>query len=121
MSLWTETLRSAALGEYDRVQRLLAIELPCFLREPLAIRDDRISSYQGPAVKAVLSYLNHLNADEAQMAKSRIDDFIDFVADEVIAKIERTVRLAIFCVAHPSKGITEVSETFDGWGGLKRG
>src|SRR5688500_15491059 len=99
MSLWTETLRYAVVSEHYRVRQMLVIDLPRFLREPSAKRGNNITtSYQGPAVKAVLNFVRHLEPGEAQMARSRIDDFIDFVVDQVIAKIERTVRLALFCV-----------------------
>lgn len=121
MSLWVETLRAAVLGEHESVHQLLGVELPSHLRWPAIANRQDVTAYDGPCAKAVLNFIKGLGeTDEAKLARSRVDDFIDFVTDQVMSKIERTVRLAAFCANNPNLGINDIATHFDGWAGLKR-
>jgi hypothetical protein len=55
------------------------------------------------------------------MAKSRADDFADYITDLIVANVRRTVSLLEFCQAFPNLDIEQIAEGFTGWDGLKLG
>ena len=55
------------------------------------------------------------------MARSRLNDFIDFVLDAMLAAVERTFLLVEFCHKDPKSTVEEIAKGFPDWGGYKRG
>ncbi|HLA94414.1 MAG TPA: hypothetical protein VK612_01750, partial [Pyrinomonadaceae bacterium] len=92
------------------------------LRYPRAVSEANACLYDGPVAKAVLNYVRGLQGTaEHSLATSRSEDLIDFVADEIVAKIRRTASLVQYCRMYPELGLEGVAANFTGWDGLKLG
>jgi len=122
MSLWIDILNATSAGDDDTADRMLNFSLLSALRYPSAVAESTVCSYDGPVAKAVLNYIRGLReTPEHSLGISRSEDLIDFVVEEIISKIRRTVRLVQFCRLYPELDIEGVAKLFDGWDGLKLG
>lgn len=119
MSLWLEILQAVAAGNSSEAERLLNFELPLMLRTP-EIRRQGGWNYRGPLPRRVRIYIASLPDGERGMATSRSEDFIDYIADLIVAKVRRTVRLLEYCLKYPEQSIPDIAEQFTGWDGMKR-
>jgi hypothetical protein len=120
MSLWLEILKHVSMGDSLEAYRLLNFELPQVLRlsEVKRAGDWR---YTGPVPKKVRIFIASLAEADRGMAKSRADDFVDYITDLIMAKVRRIVSLVEFCREDPKLSIEEIAEGFTGWDGLKKG
>ena len=121
MSLWLKILNVAADGDEKTANFILNVELVEDLRFRVITSDPNKCSYDGPVAKAVMNFVRSLyGTPDYELAWSRSEDFIDYIVDLIVAKIQRTVALVQFCRRFPELGIKEVANTFSGWAGLKR-
>ncbi|MDX6578373.1 MAG: hypothetical protein QOE96_4326, partial [Blastocatellia bacterium] len=120
MSLWLDILGHAAVGNAAEAYRLLNFELLALLRSP-EVSHTGEWRYIGPVPKMVRIFVASLPEADRGMAKSRAEDFVDYVCDLIIAKVRRTVSLVEFCRVHPDLSSEQIAEGFTGWDGLKLG
>jgi hypothetical protein len=120
MSLWLEILKNVSLGDSAEAYRLLNFELPLALRVP-EVKGRSEWRYTGPVPKLVRIFFASLPERDRGRAKSRSDDFIDYITDLVMAKVGRAVSLAEFAREFQKLTIKEIAERFTGWNGLKLG
>src|SRR2546423_98942 len=119
MSLWLEILKLVAVGDLAEAERMLNFELPLLLRTP-EVRSEGGWHYRGPVARRVRIYFGGLPDGERGMAASRSEDFVDYIADLILAKVRRTIKLLEYCLRHPEQSIDEIGEQFTGWDGMKR-
>ena len=120
MSLWLEILKHAAVGDSEGARRLLNFELPQVLRWAEGNRAGD-SRGNGPVSKIVRIFIASLGETDRGMAKSRSEDFVDYISDLIVAKVRRTVSLVEFCREYPEMSIVQIAKRFTGWDGLKLG
>ena len=120
MSLWLEILGHAAVGNSAEAYRLLNFELPVLLRSP-EVSHAGEWRYVGPVPKIVRIFFASLPEADRGMAKSRAEDFVDYVCDLILAKVRRTVSLVEFCRVNPDLAAEQIAKGFTGWDGLKLG
>jgi hypothetical protein len=120
MSLWLEILKQVSVGNSSEAYRLLNFDLPLALRS-FEFESGRARRYAGPVPKTVRMFITRLPESDRQMAKSRADDFADYITDLIVANVRRTVSLLEFCQAFPKFDIEQIAEGFTGWDGLKLG
>lgn len=122
MSLWIDILNATGAGDDGTATRLLEFSLLGFMRYPRSVTEPNGCLYDGPVAKAVLNYVRGLHGTpEHSLAISRSEDLIDFVADEIVAKIRRTASLVRYSRRNPEASIEGIATNFTGWDGLKLG
>jgi hypothetical protein len=119
-SLWLEILQHAAAGKTLEAQQLLNFDLPLTLRYP-ALRSGGEWRYTGPVPKIVRIFIASLPEADRGMAKSRADDFVDYITDLIVAKVRRTASLIQFGREFPELSVEQIAEKFTGWDGRKLG
>jgi len=119
MSLWLEILQQTAAGNTSEARGMLDFELPLILRTP-EINREGLWQYGGPLPRRVRNFIESLPDAERGMAVSRVEDFVDYIADLVLAQVRRTVSLLEHCVKYPEHSIADMAEGFTGWDGMKR-
>ena len=119
MSLWLEILQDVAVSDSSQAERLLNFELPLILRTP-EIRREGGWHYRGPLPRRVRIFIASLPDGEQGMATSRSEDFVDYIADLIVAKVRRTARLLEYCLKYSEQSIADIAEQFTGWDGMKR-
>jgi hypothetical protein len=120
VSLWLDILGHAVVGNTAEAYRLLNFELPVLLRSP-EVSHTGEWRYIGPVPKMVRIFFASLPEADRGMAKSRAEDFVDYVCDLILAKVRRTVSLVEFCRMNPDLSADQIAEGFIGWDGLKLG
>src|SRR3979490_1397171 len=101
VSLWLQILERAAEGNSPEAHRLLNFELLLLLRSPGPKRGGDWQ-YAGPVPRIVRIFIASLPEAYRGMAKSRAEDFVDYVCDLILAKVRRTVSLVGFCRESPN-------------------
>jgi hypothetical protein len=119
MSIWQEILNAAAAGDDYNVERDLNLRLPLSLRYPRERAHPDAPSFDGPVSKAIQHFVRGLTQEERPMAESRIDEIIDSVTDEILAKVKRTADVVLFCTHNPELDCAQIAVRFD-WSDLKR-
>jgi hypothetical protein len=120
MSLWLEILKYMSIGNSSEAHRLMNFELPQALRWA-EVNHEGEWRYTGPVPKIVRIFIASLPEADREMAKSRSEDFVDYICDLILAKVRRTVSLLEFCRTYPDLSIEEIADKFTGWDGLKLG
>ncbi len=108
------------MGNSSEAHRLLNFELLLLLRSPGPKRGGDWQ-YTGPVPRIVRIFIANLPEADRGMAKSRAEDFVDYVCDLILAKVRRTVSLVEFCRELPNLSFEQIAEAFTGWDGLKLG
>ncbi len=119
MGSWIDILRLGASGDSQRAREVLYFHLTLTLRYPASWSAEDLQ-YKGPLSDAVGAFISKLPQSELPMADSRKTDFVDYILENVIAGIERTLLLVEFCHAHAEMTLDEIATNFPGWAGLKR-
>jgi hypothetical protein len=78
------------MGNSSEAHRLLNFELLLLLRSPGPKRGGDWQ-YTGPVPRIVRIFIANLPEVDRGMAKSRAEDFVDYVCDLILAKVRRTV------------------------------
>ena len=120
MKVWIEILNKGAAGDSQGARDLLNSALPLALRYPMTESSNE-GHYKGPLADTVRFFIGRLPEGEHPMARSRFNDFIDFVLDAILAAVERTLLLVEFCHKDPKSTVEEIAKGFPDWGGYKRG
>lgn len=119
MGRWTDILKLGAEGNSAAARGLLSKELPLALRGFVSSADGS-RKYQGPVPEAVARYIANLPSGESSLAKFHEYDLVDYIVDDVVSSVERTLLLVELCRAYSSASIDELTVAFP-WGkGLKR-
>jgi hypothetical protein len=119
MSIWQDILNAAAAAD-DGTAEYELHRLSWELRYRRINMTPEDPAYDGPIPKAVLGFVRSLSEGNRRMALSRIDDLVDSITDEILAKIKRTSDLVIFSTRFPQLDCQEVARDFTGWSDLKR-
>ena len=119
MGLWTEILRHAAEEDMAAARELLTKQLPLALRG-FVFSAEGSRKYQGPVPEAVARYIANLPSGESALARFHEYDLVDYIVDDVVAAVERTLVLVELCRARPHATIDELAASFPWDKGLKR-
>ena len=109
----------AAEGDSQGARALLAEDLPVALREP--VFGNRSFEYRGPLPKAVARFVSGLPDRERSLARSVADELTDYIVDDVIAVVERTLVLVELCVRQRTIRLDELVEVLPWAPGMKLG
>jgi hypothetical protein len=118
MGIWIDILRKGAAGDCQGSRELLDYELPQALRYPS--RSAEGTRYRGPLAQAVGRFIARLPDADRGMARSREEDFIDYVLSRIAAAVERSLLLLEFCIEHAGMPVDQIAVKFTGWRGLDR-
>jgi hypothetical protein len=119
MALWPEILRHAAEGDAATAREVLNRQLPLALRGFVPSAEGS-RKYQGPVPEAVARYIGKLPAVESALARFHEYDLVDYIVDDVVAAVERTLVLVELCRARPNATVDELAASFPWDKGLKR-
>lgn len=119
MELWTEILRHGATGNSEAARELLSKHLPLALRGFVSSAEGN-RKYQGPVPEAVARYIANLPSGESALARFHEYDLVDYIVDDVVTAVGRTLVLVELCRARPTATIDELAASFPWDKGLKR-
>jgi hypothetical protein len=119
VSIWLDILRKAAVGDSKGARALLANELPLALSEP--VFGSKTFQYRGPLPRAVAGFISRLPERERSLARSVAEDFTDYIVDDVVAGVERTLSLVELCVTGNATTVDELVDDLPWAPGLKLG
>lgn len=106
MGIWVEILRAAAKGDDIISRALLFRDLILKLREPVFGTTE--SEYRGPLPHAVQAFISRLPRNDRILAETWREDFIDYIIEDVVFGIERTLTLVETCVKGSYKSLYEI-------------
>lgn len=119
MSIWLEILATAATGDLQKANELLELDLPTTLRE-FVFSGEQKRRYKGPVPDAVQRFISRLPSGEQSLAHYREDDFVDYVVDDVIATVRRTLWLIQLLQTPQADDLGKLASIFPWDPGLKR-
>jgi len=119
MGIWLDILRLAADGNSGAARELLELKLPIALRDFVFSGAER-RKYQGPVPDAVARYISKLSSSEGSLARFREYDLVDYVVDDVVAAVRRTLVLVQVIRARPDSSLDDLVTAFPWDPGLKR-
>lgn len=117
MGVWLDILRSGAEGDARTARRLLRHDLPLLLLVP---QSEGAPLSSGPLQRAARAFIGKLSEPDRSAARHHENEFIDYVVDDVIAGVEKTLELLELCHARPSVSLEQLAESFDWEANLKR-
>lgn len=119
MGIWLEVLNLAAAGDVPGALERLHLDLPLALRRfSEDSRGGRV--YAGPVASAVTIYCSKQPPDEQRRIASHREELIDAIVDDVLAAVERSVRLVELCAGSPETTLDDLAARFPWAPGLKR-
>jgi len=119
MEVWLDILKLGAQGETEAAGDLLVTQLPFALRDFIPSAQGT-RQYKGPVPDAVARFISKLPVHERSLAKSYREDLADYIVDEVIAAVARSLFLVRFVVQYPHASLSRLVESFPWNEGLKR-